>query len=153
MGSYRCRSLIEGLYIPYRSPIEALYTLNSPPVVSLKKVTYKKQVFSGFRYVVMAMIGTDIKTIEIATLEEMLTRILHSEILKSCICWCVQKNICECLKCTRIAMRLLRVLNGRLSSHFARRRRENENRQMSFSVRRGTLLRVRSSVLEGVGEV
>ena len=92
-----------------------------------------------------------IKTIVIATLEEMLTRILRSEILKSCVCWCVQKNICECLKCTRIAMRLLRVLNGCLSSHFARRRRENENRQMSFSVRRGTLLRVRSSVLEGVG--
>ena len=34
MGRYRCRSRIEGLYIPYRSLIEALYTLNSPPVVS-----------------------------------------------------------------------------------------------------------------------
>ena len=34
MGSYRYRSLIEGLYIPYRSLMEALYTLNSPPVVS-----------------------------------------------------------------------------------------------------------------------
>ena len=31
VGSYRYRSLIEGLY---RSLVEALYTLNSPPVVS-----------------------------------------------------------------------------------------------------------------------
>ena len=36
MGSYRYRSLIEGLYIPYRSLIEALCTLNSPPVVSFR---------------------------------------------------------------------------------------------------------------------
>ena len=34
MGSYRYRSLIEKVYIPFRSLIEALYTLNSPPVVS-----------------------------------------------------------------------------------------------------------------------
>ena len=35
VGSYRYRSLIEGLYdMPYRSLVEALYTLNSPPVVS-----------------------------------------------------------------------------------------------------------------------
>ena len=31
MGSYRCRSLIEGLY----TVLEAFYTLNSPPVVSV----------------------------------------------------------------------------------------------------------------------
>ena len=38
MGSYRYRSLIEGLlYLNYRSLIEALHTLNSPPVVSFKK--------------------------------------------------------------------------------------------------------------------
>ena len=30
MGSYR----VKKVYIPYRSLIEALYTLNSPPVVS-----------------------------------------------------------------------------------------------------------------------
>ena len=34
VGSYCYRSLIEGLYIPYRSLIEALNTPNSPPVVS-----------------------------------------------------------------------------------------------------------------------
>ena len=34
VGSYRYRSLIEGLYTFFRSFIEALYTLNSPPVVS-----------------------------------------------------------------------------------------------------------------------
>ena len=34
-----------------------------------------------------------------------------------------------------------------LSLLFARRRRENESRQMSFSVRRGTQLRVRSCAL------
>ena len=34
MGSYCYRSLIESLCIPYRSLIEALYTLNSPPLVS-----------------------------------------------------------------------------------------------------------------------
>ena len=34
MHIYRYRSLIEGLYMPYRSLMEALYTLNSPPVVS-----------------------------------------------------------------------------------------------------------------------
>ena len=40
MGSYRYRSLIEGLIylIYYRSLIEALYTLNSPPVVSFNLV-------------------------------------------------------------------------------------------------------------------
>ena len=36
MGSYRYRSLLEGLYKPYRSLIGALYTLNFPPVVSFK---------------------------------------------------------------------------------------------------------------------
>ena len=36
MGSNRYRSLIEGLYIPYRSLLEALYTLNSPAAVSFK---------------------------------------------------------------------------------------------------------------------
>ena len=36
MGSCRYRSLIEGLYIPYGSLMEALYTLNSPPVVSFQ---------------------------------------------------------------------------------------------------------------------
>ena len=34
MGSHRKRSLIEGLYVPYRSLMEALYTLNTPPVAS-----------------------------------------------------------------------------------------------------------------------
>ena len=34
MGSYRYRSLREDLYIPCRSLVEALYTLNSSPVVS-----------------------------------------------------------------------------------------------------------------------
>ena len=33
VGSYRYRSLIEGLCTLYRSLIEALYTLNSPPAV------------------------------------------------------------------------------------------------------------------------
>ena len=35
VGSYSYRSLVEG-YMPYGSLIEALYTLNSPPVVSFK---------------------------------------------------------------------------------------------------------------------
>ena len=34
MGRYRYRKV----YIPYRSLIEALYTLNSPPVVSFKRM-------------------------------------------------------------------------------------------------------------------
>ena len=34
VGSYRYRTPIEGLYIPYRSRKEALYTPNSTPVVS-----------------------------------------------------------------------------------------------------------------------
>ena len=38
MGSYRYRSLKEGLYTLYRSLIEALYTLNSPPAVSFGEV-------------------------------------------------------------------------------------------------------------------
>ena len=33
MGSYRYRSLIK-VFLPYRSLIEALCTINSPPVVS-----------------------------------------------------------------------------------------------------------------------
>ena len=36
VDSYRHRSLIEG-YIPYRSLMEALYALNSPPVVSFNR--------------------------------------------------------------------------------------------------------------------
>ena len=36
MGSYRYRSLIEGPYYRKNSLIGALYTLNSPPVVSFK---------------------------------------------------------------------------------------------------------------------
>ena len=36
VGSYRYRSLIEGLY--YRSLLEALCTLNSPPVASCESV-------------------------------------------------------------------------------------------------------------------
>ena len=39
MGSYRSRSLVEGLYT--LSLIEALYTLNSPPLVSINIVEYK----------------------------------------------------------------------------------------------------------------
>ena len=35
VGSWRYRSLIEGLYVPCRSLMEALDTLNSPPVVFL----------------------------------------------------------------------------------------------------------------------
>ena len=34
VGSYRCRSRIEGLYTFQRSLTEAIYALNSPPVVS-----------------------------------------------------------------------------------------------------------------------
>ena len=47
MGSYRYRSLIEGLYIYiYIHLIEALYTLNSPPVVFIKRF----EVFSNQKY-------------------------------------------------------------------------------------------------------
>ena len=36
MGSYRFGALLQ-VYIPYRSSIEALYTLNPPPVVFWNK--------------------------------------------------------------------------------------------------------------------
>ena len=36
MGSYRYRGISRRSHIPYRSLIEALYTLNSPPLASFK---------------------------------------------------------------------------------------------------------------------
>ena len=36
MGSYTVIGALQKVYIPYRSLVEALYTLNSPPVVSFK---------------------------------------------------------------------------------------------------------------------